>query len=73
MAQRRAVLSILTKEDFTMAYVITDECVACGTCEAECPNEAISEGDGKYVIDADKCIDCGTCESVCPTGAAHAE
>ncbi len=56
-----------------MAYVITDECVACGTCEAECPNEAISEGDGKYVIDADKCIDCGTCESVCPTGAAHAE
>ena len=56
-----------------MAYVITDECVACGTCEAECPSEAISEGDGKYVIDADKCVDCGTCESVCPTGAAHAE
>ena len=25
-----------------MAYVITDECVSCGTCEGECPTEAIS-------------------------------
>ena len=45
-----------------MAYVITDECVACGTCAEACPAEAISEGDGKYVIDADACLDCGTCE-----------
>ncbi len=29
-----------------MAYVISDECVACGTCEGECPVGAISEGDG---------------------------
>ena len=40
-----------------MAYVITDECVSCGTCAGECPVEAISEGDSKYVI------------SVCPTEA----
>ena len=52
-----------------MAYVITDECVSCGTCAAECPVEAISEGDDKYVIDADTCVDCGTCEGVCPTEA----
>ena len=32
-----------------MAYVITDECVSCGTCAGECPVEAISEGDDKYV------------------------
>ena len=25
-------------------YKITDECVACGTCLDECPNEAIKEG-----------------------------
>ena len=50
-----------------MAYVITDECVACGTCAEACPAEAISEGDGKYVIDADACLDCGTCEGECPT------
>ena len=36
-----------------MAHVISDECVSCGTCEGECPVGAISEGDGKYEIDAD--------------------
>ena len=52
-----------------MAYVITDECVACGTCEGECPVGDIAEGDGKYVIDADTCAECGTCAYACPTGA----
>ncbi|MCD4723473.1 MAG: 4Fe-4S binding protein, partial [Bacteroidales bacterium] len=27
-----------------MAYKITDDCTACGTCIDECPVEAISEG-----------------------------
>ena len=52
-----------------MAFVITDSCVSCGSCAGECPVGAISEGDGKYVIDADACLDCGTCEGECPTGA----
>ncbi len=52
-----------------MAYKITDACVSCGTCEAECPVSAISEGDTQYNIDPDACIDCGTCASVCPTEA----
>ena len=39
-----------------MAYQISDDCISCGACQAECPVDAISEGDGKYVIDADKCI-----------------
>ena len=56
-----------------MAYVISDECVACGTCASECPADAISEGDGKYVIDADACADCGSCADVCPVGAPQAE
>ena len=33
-----------------MAYVISDECVSCGTCESECPNEALSQGDDHYVM-----------------------
>lgn len=49
-----------------MAYVISNECSACGTCIAECPSEAIIEGD-VYKIDPDKCIDCGACADVCPT------
>ena len=51
-----------------MAYVIGDDCQDCGACA-----EAISEGDGKYVIDADACLDCGTCEAECPHGAISAE
>lgn len=51
-----------------MAYVITEDCVACGTCISNCPVEAISEGD-IYVIDADTCISCGSCAGVCPSEA----
>ena len=60
---------IISKEERSMAYVITDACVSCGTCEGECPVGAISAGDGKYEIAADTCIDCGTCAGACPTGA----
>ncbi len=52
-----------------MPYVITDECIACGACEPDCPNQAISEGDTIYVIDESKCDACGTCAENCPTGA----
>lgn len=51
-----------------MAYKITDNCVACGTCIDECPVGAISEGD-IYVIDADQCVGCGTCAGACPNEA----
>lgn len=54
-----------------MAYVITDECVACGTCEEECPVDAISEGEDIFVIDEDECIDCGVCDDVCPIDAVE--
>ena len=53
-----------------MAYKISDECISCGACEVECPAEAISEGDDKYVIDPEQCTDCGACASVCPVDAA---
>ena len=56
-----------------MAYKISDECISCGACASECPVEAISEGDGKYVIDAATCIDCGNGADTCPVGAPAAE
>ena len=52
-----------------MAYKISDECISCGACEAECPVKAISEGDDKYVINSDACIECGACSDVCPVAA----
>ena len=62
-----------------MAFKITDECIACGACEAECPNEAISEGDEFYVIDPAKCTECvgfyetQQCADVCPVEACQAD
>lgn len=56
-----------------MAHKISDACVSCGACAAECPVSAISEGAAHYEVDADACIDCGACEGVCPTGAIEAE
>ena len=65
-----------------MAYKISDDCISCGVCAsncpvsacaAQCPVEAISEGDGKYVIDADTCVSCGACAGVCPVGAPAEE
>ncbi len=52
-----------------MAYKISYDCISCGTCAGECPVGAISEGDGKYEINADTCLDCGTCAGACPVGA----
>lgn len=52
-----------------MAYVISDDCLSCGACESTCPFSAISEGDGKYVIDAGTCEDCGSCTDSCPVNA----
>ena len=55
-----------------MAFKITDDCIACGACEGECPVGAISNGGDKYVINP-ACIECGNCANVCPVGAPVAE
>lgn len=55
-----------------MATHITQDCINCGACEPECPNEAISEGDSIYVIDPELCTECvgfydhEACQAVCP-------
>ncbi len=55
-----------------MAYKITDDCISCGACETECPNQAINEGETTYIIDPDKCTECvgayesSKCAEICP-------
>jgi len=58
-----------------MAYKITEDCISCGACAPECPNQAIREGESVYVIDPDKCTECvgsfssSKCAEVCPVEA----
>jgi ferredoxin len=56
-----------------MAYVITDECIACGACESECPVSCIKQEGDKYVINKEECTECGSCEGVCPVDAPKPE
>ena len=41
-----------------MALIITEECIICGACEPECPNQAITEGEEIYIIDPALCTEC---------------
>jgi ferredoxin len=55
-----------------MSTMITEECINCGACEPECPNDAITEGEDIYVIDQAACTECvgfhekEACQAVCP-------
>jgi hypothetical protein len=55
-----------------MATMITSECINCGACEPECPNNAISQSEELYVIDPLLCTECvgfhdyEACAAVCP-------
>lgn len=51
-------------------FFITDECIACGTCMENCPQQCIIEGDIMQ-IDQVHCLHCGNCENVCPAGAVE--
>ncbi|MDQ8936889.1 YfhL family 4Fe-4S dicluster ferredoxin [Acinetobacter rudis] len=55
-----------------MSLFITDACINCDMCLAECPNQAIFEGEKYYEIDVERCTECvgfydhQTCVAVCP-------
>ena len=55
-----------------MSLKKTEDCIDCGACEPECPNEAITEGDEIYIIDPALCSECvgafdePQCADVCP-------
>ena len=62
-----------------MAYVISEDCIACEACLSECPVEAIEllkDSSGRTLIakiDDDVCVDCGVCPEVCPVAAIYPE
>ncbi len=58
-----------------MSVVITNQCITCGACEWECPNEAISPGIPRPVVNQSLCTECygffgeSQCIVVCPVTA----
>src|SRR5678816_2911020 len=56
----------------SMATMITNDCINCGACEPECPNNAISQGETIFIIDPMLCTECvgfhdyEACAAVCP-------
>ena len=55
-----------------MATMITADCINCGACEPECPNQAIRQGDAAFVINPNLCTECvgfygaEMCQEGCP-------
>lgn len=55
-----------------MSIMITDACINCGACLHICPNDGISWGQHKVVLDATLCTECvgfyssEQCALVCP-------
>ncbi|HMC13858.1 MAG TPA: 4Fe-4S dicluster domain-containing protein [Gallionellaceae bacterium] len=56
-----------------MAYkIVTSSCTGCSACEPECPNTAIIEKNGTFLIKPEKCTECighfddPQCVAACP-------
>lgn len=45
------------------------DCIKCGVCVKACRTNALSQQDGKIVLDETKCNYCGRCLKACPTEA----
>ena len=85
--ENRAELKIPERFRATLELIYDDngghKCIACGSCERNCPNQTISITkrmvdlpDGKkkmkldkYMYDLGSCTFCGLCVQVCPTNA----
>ena len=49
-------------------FFITDDCIGCGTCQENCPQQSIDEGT-PFAIRQDSCLHCGLCFENCPVDA----
>jgi len=53
------------------AVVDVEKCDGCGTCQENCPTDAIQVDGQKAVVKPEDCIDCNLCEGNCPQKAVE--
>ena len=56
-----------------MAYIISEDCMACGNCAKVCPSKAVIPDMECFSIDPDICESCGKCADYCPYGNIEEE
>ena len=54
-------------------YFITNACVGCRACEANCPQNCIDFAVTPAVIRQENCLHCGNCMEICPKNAVIRE
>jgi len=60
----------LLQHSDTKPYVSDGKCLACGACIENCPNDALSAGEGaRAKMDEGKCSGCGECIAQCRNDA----
>ncbi len=58
----------IVKEIGKIIYTVEKSlCIGCNLCVSQCPTKAISNVNGKAVIDQEKCISCGLCKNGNPS------
>ena len=57
--------------DYGVAEVNEDKCIACGICQKLCPAGAITVTDNLSYIDESVCLSCGQCAVKCPRHAIY--
>ena len=64
----RGYYTMGSAEPEVKGFRITDDCIQCGTCEANCPQGCIEEG-APFRIQEEHCLHCGNCFENCPAEA----
>ena len=65
----RALFSFGNAQKQQEGYLITDNCISCGSCVDVCPQSCIKANKIPFEIKQEHCLHCGNCYSVCPAGA----
>lgn len=64
----RETFAFGAEEPREKGFLISENCIGCGTCAAVCPQQAIDPGE-PYAIRQRNCLHCGLCYESCPVEA----